>query len=495
MAHPKEYSQSYLTLRGHIVNEFYKLRYDQNTFWLNRDEMVWDKISENEISDDIVKLSHESDDFMDKPTTVQVNDVLRNLRAICKKPGSKPGFFFQDAPTDVNTFIPFLNGVIGINYCRTSPITYRFMPHSKFLFNTYLLPYNYRPIATCETFFNLLNEMFTKEEQELLQEWFGYHLLPENPAQKMGLFIGLGGNGKGVILLLLKLLIGIKNTSHVPLTGFNDKDRFSLSATHEKKANIVEEINFKKTIQTARLKLYVGGGRFTYEVKFKPSFEDTPTAKWSIACNGLPPFDDHTDGIMRRIILIFFKKQFLDESLQRKEYIDENFWIESGELSGIFNWALEGVIKLSMKNWKFTTPPTSQAVLKDLRASLNPAETFLKDYVQQDTPTSFISTAELITNYSRFCKIYGYKSETGEVFGRCVRKVFPQAMQSENPLHTPLGRYRVWYGLSFISSKIQNNDASIEQVPTQIDSIINTPLKEDFCATEFKTIATKEIYE
>lgn len=350
MAHPKEFSQDYLTLRGHIVNEFYKLRYAQNTFWLNRDEMVWDKVSESEISDDIVKLSHESDEFMDKPTTVQVNDVLRNLKAICNKPGSKPGFFFQDAPEDVNTFIPLSNGVIGINYSRTSPTTYRFMPHSKFLFNTYILPYVYDTNATCERFFELLNGMFNKEEQALLQEWFGYHLLPENPAQKFMLFVGLGGNGKGVILLLIKLLIGLQNTSHVKLTGFNDKDRFSLVATYPMKANIVEEINFKKIIETARLKQYVGGGQFTFEIKFKPSFEAYPTAKWSVACNGLPPFDDHTDGIMRRIILLFFKKQFLDESLQRKEYIDENFWIESGELSGIFNWAIEGLTRLSMQN-------------------------------------------------------------------------------------------------------------------------------------------------
>jgi putative DNA primase/helicase len=85
-------------------------------------------------------------------------------------------------------------------------------------------------------------------------------------------------------------------------------------------------------------------GREPYKgpCKFKPF------AKHFLAMNEIPTIDDTSHGMWRRIYIIEFPKTFNEDEM-------DVFLIDKlkNELSGIFNWAIEGYKRLRDRNFRF----------------------------------------------------------------------------------------------------------------------------------------------
>ena len=198
------------------------------------------------------------------------------------------------------------NGLVDIDRLldRTGDVL---QPHSPDWFSTVCLPYEYQPDADCPRFLAFVREILEDDEERitLLRQWFGYLLAGDTSLQKFLILVGEGANGKTVIIVVLTALLGEANVSTVPLELFGE--RFQLTATLGKLANLVPEVGAIDRVAEGFLKAFVAGDRMYFDRKNLPGIDARPTARLMLATNTLPPFADRSGGVWRRLMILPFR--------------------------------------------------------------------------------------------------------------------------------------------------------------------------------------------
>lgn len=278
---------------------------------------------------------------------------------------------------------------------------------------------------------------------DLLQEWAGYLLHQDTSHQKFLLLEGEGANGKSVYCAVLMALLGKENVSHVPLELFGQ--RFQLTATLGKLANIVTEIGELDRAAEGLLKSFVAGEPLMLDRKGKEPICAAPTARLVLATNNRPRFADRSQGLWRRLTLVPFRVQIPEGS--RVRGMDKpDWWVRSGEMPAILNWALEGLSRLLYQG-HFTASAVVQEALDDYRAEANPAREFLLDrYVE--SPGRSVEVDGVYKMYSKWCEEANYRPLGKSMFGREVGRVFPAVTTSRSRQFGHGGdRVRLYNGL------------------------------------------------
>jgi len=294
------------------------------------------------------------------------------------------------------------------------------IPHTPDYFSFVQLPYDYDPKAECKLWLTFLNDVMTGRADYilLLQQWLGYLLRPDLRQQKFLLCVGEGANGKGVFFEVIQNLVGFENCSEVPIARFNNP--FSLIATQGKMVNLTHESSgLIDEIAETTLKSFVAGDRMTFERKFRDAISDVPTAKIMVATNDLPRFNDKSQAIWRRILLVPFDKVVPPE--QQIETLADEI---KKELPGVLNFAIEGLRKLNAVG-RFTMPESSNAMLEQYRQDANPARAFLLEYYENTRNGDNVSCEEVYRQYRVWCDVKGCHSLADRTFGKEVRRVFP----------------------------------------------------------------------
>ena len=331
------------------------------------------------------------------------------------------------------------------------------LPFTSSFFSTIKFPFSYNRRSYARQFMHFLKQVLPDRDTRLfIQEELGYLLTHDTKHAKLVILYGTGANGKSVLLNIFKLIIGKDNYSSLPFDAFYGDNRFLLIRTEGKTANIYEEIPEDRKIKTATIKNLVTGGEFTVEEKFQESRTIKATAKLVFATNTLPNFSDKSDGIFRRLAIIPFNKQFLNANEQNPNLITDEYWLESGELEGIFNWAVQGLARL-LKRGHFVEPQCSLEVKKQFRLEQNPEKQFLIDHYQfTGVPRDCVSSFDLYQKYKNYTLNYGYRPCSSINLGKEVRRTFPQISQSRNPVHRINGiKSRLWFGLKLISEQLE----------------------------------------
>jgi P4 family phage/plasmid primase-like protien len=221
-------------------------------------------------------------------------------------------------------------------------------------------------------------------------------------------------------------MLGTENGSHVPLEVFGQ--RFQLVQTIGRLANIAAECGEIDRVAEGHLKSFTGGDRMTLDRKNKPAVEFSPTARLIIAMNNRPRFSDRSKGLWRRMIVVPFRLEVPEE--RRILGMDKvSWWQCSGELSGIFNWALTGLVRLRDAG-RFTDSKICRAAAEDFRLESNPALGFLRDRVESNSQTS-TPCSELYTAYKKWCDEHGYRPLGERLFGKEVIRAFPGTVRQK----------------------------------------------------------------
>ena len=341
------------------------------------------------------------------------------------------------------------------------------MEHTPNYFSFNKLSFIYDSSATCTTWLSFLDQTFScQKTKDLIQEWFGYHLAPHCRHEKFLVAYGKGRNGKSVILKVLSLMLGESNYRSVGIEAFDPQRTFALASLAEAMANIINDLNeFKKTGE-GLLKQFVSGEPITVERKYKDHFTFTPTAKITIATNHHVRWSDKSDGIWKRMILLKFEKQILDESMQDKRLVDSSWWLRSGELSGVLNWALEGLKRLEHRGY-FDIP---DKVLKDVelcRQNANFAYSFLMENVVEDTEGQYPSHW-LFRDYQKYCIDNGSTPLQSTNFAYELQRYFPSVRSSEPMYVEDPRKYggkiktRVWKGIKYLEAPLPQNLYTVE---------------------------------
>ncbi len=421
-----------------------KTVYTWGRFYFNDRGRYWE-ITEHDLNALIGKYFHAKTDTEFKER--DLGDVAANLKPRCLWIHNEtPPCWIESAGAEGDV-IPMRNGLLRLDLAVDNPGK-ALLEHDHRYFTFVALPYEFVANAQCPIWSKFLNEVLPNgDERNFLQEWIGYHFAPHRYYQRVLLLYGQGANGKTVVCVVLKEVLGAQNFSSVSLEQFDPKRTFVLAATIGKLGNVVGELSPASKAAEGLIKQYISGEVITIEEKYKPAMNVRPTAHLTFATNELPSVADRSDGMWRRLIILPFNKQILDESLQDKRLVDPLFWRNSGELPGIFRWALEGRKRLLERGY-FIEPVSATALKEDYRGEMNSALTFLRSY-RECPPSNTIPSHTLYGDYKAFAWSEGQQPLTAAQFAQEVRRQFPGARLSRNPIHIGGGqRSRVWYGVA-----------------------------------------------
>jgi len=302
-------------------------------------------------------------------------------------------------------------------------------PHSPNWFSQVCLNYPFDPEAKCPRWDAFLQRNLAGDVQQIaqLQEWAGYCLLPDTSRHTFMLLEGEGANGKSVYCAALEAMLGLENCSHVPLEIFSQ--RFALTQTLGKLANISAEVGEIDKVAEGHLKAFTSGDRMMFDRKNMPAVESEPTARLMLATNNRPRIADRSSGVWRRMLLVPFEVEI--PKAERIAGMDKpGWWLESGELPGIFLWAIRGLHRLNQQG-HFTVSEKSERAKEDYRHESNPTRSFLTEYCEE-SPGHWVASEELYFKYREWCGKNGYHPLADRSFGREVYRAFTKTERKQH---------------------------------------------------------------
>jgi putative DNA primase/helicase len=254
-------------------------------------------------------------------------------------------------------------------------------------------------------------------------------------------FIGEGANGKSVFLETLAAVLD--NVSHLELSELFD--RFKIAELEGKLANICTDVETSK-VMDARFKKIVAGEPQSAERKFKEPFEFQPFAKILFSANDFIPTKDRTHGYYRRFDILKFNRIFKTEE-QKPELLQEL----KEEVPGIFNWALEGLDRLSQQNWIMSKSSYMEDCHNEFRRATNPLQLFIEEECVLEGNAT-VDSKEFRISYKHYCDEKGYKVLSDNNLGKELKRhgINKSRIRSEE------GRIILYEGIQLLSGSVHS---------------------------------------
>jgi putative DNA primase/helicase len=188
------------------------------------------------------------------------------------------------------------------------------------------------------------------------------------------------------------------------ILGFSELEnpRFALGGLLGKTLAIGYEQPVGKLNSSYLLNTIISGETVTSERKFKDPVEIKPCCKFIAAMNSLPVIHSTNDGLFRRVKIVKFPS--LEEN-KRDPYLKERI---KNEGPGIFNWALEGLLRLR-NNKVFSIPDCVIAATSEYKKNSDIPSEFISDCCIVG-PKKKIQSQILYDSYKEWCLKNGHKS-------------------------------------------------------------------------------------
>jgi len=240
-------------------------------------------------------------------------------------------------------FINLENGVLDIK-------NKKLLAHSPNRFFKYKLEHDYQPDAECPNWMSFLNKIFYNDKSmiDLCGEMLAIASQIKQGFIGHSCSMGMAVMVKALSSTTLCWLLGDDNCSEVPLDKFDEGSVVDM--LNGMKVNFTRDDSGENVkIPVGPFKKAVGGEVLIANPKYLKPYNLRCKFKLIFACNNPPKFDDKTDGLYRRLVIIPFKYKF--DGKEKVEDWGESFILP--EMSGVLNWALDGLERLE-RNKKFT---------------------------------------------------------------------------------------------------------------------------------------------
>ena len=157
-----------------------------------------------------------------------------------------------------------------VNFRNTlyNPITGEFKEHTPDIVTVNRIPNDYNPEADTSEIQKLMLSFVCEDEKLLnvLMEYIGYIFYPGTDFEKCMIITGERDNGKSTLTNYLREdIVGVDNTSNVPLEDFNDK--FATYDLRGKMLNVSSELNGGYISDTAKFKQIISGDTIRVQLK------------------------------------------------------------------------------------------------------------------------------------------------------------------------------------------------------------------------------------
>ena len=279
--------------------------------------------------------------------------------------------------SDRRAWVSLQNGIVDLDEALSGrPLRECLIPSTPEWFSTVCLPFKFpasETDATCPQWEMFLAEVFEddRERIDLVQEMTGLCLFPTAEFETFFVLSGIGRNGKSTYLQILRNLLGDANVSSLSIEHLGND--FMIETLRGKLANISADMSELDSVAEGLLKAIVSGDLVTADRKHKNPTQFSPTCKMIFATNVLPRFKDTSLGIWRRMVVVPFNYVVPEEKVDNR-LIDKL----SGELDGIFIWALKGAQRL-FHSRKLTRPRACEAAQRQYRIDCFPIMLFVEE--------------------------------------------------------------------------------------------------------------------
>ena len=224
---------------------------------------------------------------------------------------------------------------------------------------------------------------------------------------------GSGGNGKGVFFEIVCALLGNKNVSNYFLNLLCDDNGYYRAKLCNKIVNYSPEkgTDFGGEI----FKSLCSGEPVPARLPYGEPFEITDYAKLILNANSLPVPQEQNEAYFRRFLIVPFSKTIPQE--ERDPDLPNR--IIRNELSGIFNWVLEGLDRI-ITNRRFSNCVTANEALEAYKIESDSVTCFIKEegYISSLDYRTELKT--FYNDYRSFCMDNGYKPCSNRVFSKRV---------------------------------------------------------------------------
>lgn len=327
------------------------------------------------------------------------HDLLKQFDAVAYLPAPER--------TDGLTLVNFSNGtfvVDGEGQRLRQPAPEDFI--------TYQLPFDYNPEAIAPMFTAFLTKVVPDtDKQKVLQEYLGYVFISSQKLklEKVLLLYGSGANGKSVFIEIMSAMLGGDNVSRYSLESITDPKGYSRAELVTKLLNLSTEISGK--MDKGLFKQLASGESVEARHIYGTPFTMEGYAKLLFSTNELPKETESTDGFFRRWLIIPFDVT-IPEASQDKELAMK---IINTELSGVFNWVLDGLRRLLIQK-RFTDCEAVRNQVKAFRQQSDSVLMFIEDELYHVDKVHFIALKVMFAGYRSYCIDNGYRECSATTF-------------------------------------------------------------------------------
>jgi putative DNA primase/helicase len=287
-----------------------------------------------------------------------------------------------------------------------TPSEIKLKPFNRADFMTYQLPFEYTPEANAPIFAEYLDKVLPESQlQHILAEYLGYVFIQPTTLklEKTLLLYGTGANGKSVFYEIVRRLLGEQNTSEYSLQSLTNDNGYFRAMIANKLVNYASEINGK--LEASIFKQLVSGEPVEARLPYGKPFMLTQYAKLIFNCNELPKDVEYTVAYFRRFLIIPFEVT-IPEAEQDKQLAQK---IIASELSGVFNWVLQGLKRL-LDQKQFTECESVKRAREQYEKESDSVKLFLEEKEYKPHPTSFVALQKLYLEYRTFCQDDGFQA-------------------------------------------------------------------------------------
>jgi putative DNA primase/helicase len=298
---------------------------------------------------------------------------------------------------DQKRYLTLKNGLFDLN-------DQVLIPHTPEIFTANPLPYDFDPGASCDLWVKFLEDVLLGDQSTItfVQQAVGYCFLKEILTPALFLLIGEGSNGKSVFVNTIQNLFGNENVSNISLNQLSNE--YYTLKLFGKMVNLSSETPHKKQINTDLVKAAVAGDWISGRLPYEPPTSFKPYAKHFLSMNTVPKIDDLSHGWDRRIYPIDFKKTFT------KKEMDVHLTNKlAKELSGIFNWALEGYRNLRDMEYEFIESASIDKAKENYKTQSNSVFNFINEKLAKGKQNDVVMMKNLYDAYKDFCNSEGEK--------------------------------------------------------------------------------------
>ena len=273
------------------------------------------------------------------------------------------------------------------------------LPHDAKYHFTYCLPFAYEPTAQCDKFERFLADVCSGDLRMItsILEGFAYTFIPGYPIQRANMLVGIGANGKGTLLNVLKAFVGPDNCEHLTLQTMTKETSFALARLQGKLLNIGPDLPAEGLHDAGNFKALTGGDTLSADVKYiQNAVKLSNSAKLWFSANTIPKSPEDTDAYYRRWNIWRFSKTYPEGQNVLPELTTES------ELSGIFNMVLE-ILPVLKKSLRYTFACDAETSRKDYLKSADTVQLFADECLDYD-PECNVPKFDLYLGYMGFCK-------------------------------------------------------------------------------------------